>query len=163
MPDASFQFDHQLRVHLRDLLASGQSHAKNDAALADLPTPLRGKKIAGIEHTAWQMLEHMRIAQADILVFCSSPHYKAPAWPDDYWPRSEAPSSDGAWDESRRQFFADLDALQQLIADPKQDLFAPIPWGDGQTLLREALLVADHNSYHLGQIVQLRKALGAWN
>lgn len=151
--------DAELREHLKKLLASGESHATNKAALDDFPVKLRDKRVAGFDHSAWQLLEHMRLAQADILRFCIDPQYSAPVWPDDYWP-SEEPAS-GAWDQSRKAFFADLEKLQNLVADPKQDLLARILWGSGQTLLREAMLVADHNSYHLGQIFLLRKALGA--
>jgi hypothetical protein len=162
MAQTPFQHDQELRRHVRKLLASGDSHATNHEALDNFPEPLRGKKSPGIDHTAWEMLEHIRIAQADILDFCIDPFYKEQVWPDDYWPDSEAPPHGGAWTESCLQFFADLKALDDVISDPDQDLFARITWGKGQTLLREALLVADHNSYHVGQIILLRKALGAW-
>jgi uncharacterized damage-inducible protein DinB len=162
MAPENFEYDQELRQHLRKQLASGESHVMNAEALDTFPPRLRGKKADGIEHTAWEMLEHMRIAQADILDFCINPLYQPRIWPDDYWPASSEPSNAKEWKESCRQFFADLDALQELLADAEQDLFARIPWGKGETLLREVLLVADHNSYHVGQIMLLRKALGAW-
>jgi len=162
MPEPSTN-NYELRQHLRKLLASGESHATNTEAIDNLPPALHNRKAEGIEHTAWQMLEHMRLAQADILDFCVNPQYKQSAWPDDYWPASDQAPTPADWERSRQQFFADLESMKSLVADPQQDLFAHIPWGKGQTLLREALLVADHNSYHLGQIILLRKALGAWN
>jgi hypothetical protein len=157
-----FQFNQQLRQHLRKQLASGESHATNAEALDKFPQHLRGKKADGIEHTAWQILEHMRLAQTDILDYCINPLYQERIWPDDFWPASSEPDNAQAWKESCRQFFADIETLQGIIADPEQDLFARIPWGKGETLLREVLLVTDHNSYHLGQIILLRKALDAW-
>ena len=163
MTDALFQFDYELRQHLRKNLASGQSHATNTETLANFPRTLQGKKADGIEHTAWQLLEHMRMAQADILDFCVNPLYEPPTWPDDYWTAVAEPPSERAWEESCQRFHADLEALQECIADREQNLFERISWGKGQTILREALLAADHNSYHLGQIMMLRKALGAWN
>jgi hypothetical protein len=163
MAQTPFQHDQELRRHLRKLLGSGDSHATNHEALDNFPEPLRGKKFPGIDHTAWQMLEHLRIAQADILDFCVNPFYKECVWPDDYWPASANPPDHGAWTDSCEQFFANLKTLEDLIGDPEQDLFARITWGKGQTLLREALVVADHNTYHIGQIILLRKALGAWS
>jgi hypothetical protein len=103
----------------------------------------------------------MRLAQWDILDFSRNPKYKSMAWPEGYWPKTEAPPA-GGWEKSVRQFRADLAAMRKLVTNPKTDLHAPLPWGDGQTILREALLVADHNSYHLGQLILVRKALGAW-
>ena len=163
MAEEPLPHEYELRQHLRKLLASGESHATNTEAIDNLPPPLHDRKAEGIEHTAWQLLEHMRISQADILDFCVNPLYEPRTWPEDYWPPDDQSPSPEAWDHSRQQFFADLESMKNLIADKDQDLFARIPWGKGQTLLREALLVADHNSYHLGQIILLRKALGAWN
>ena len=151
-----------LRKHLVDLLASSLAHATFDAAVRDLPAPLRGKKVRGAPHTAWQLLEHLRIAQWDILEFSRNPKHVSPKWPDGYWPEKAAPPDDAAWDKSVRRFRADLKAMQKLVADPASDLFTPFAHGDGQTLLREALLVADHNAYHIGQLVLLRRLLGAW-
>src|SRR5262249_9158179 len=121
-----------------------------------------GKKPAGFPHSAWMLLEHMRIAQWDILDFSRNAKYESLEWPEGYWPKSEAPPSDSAWEKSVRDFREDLKEMVELVSDPKTDLFAKIPWGDGQTILREALLIADHNAYHLGQLVDVRRLLGAW-
>lgn len=151
-----------LRQHLVDLLRGHNAHADFDSTVADLPSRLRGVKPAGAPHTAWQLLEHMRIAQWDILEFSRDAKHKSPAWPKGYWPKTEAPPTTAAWNNSLRSFRADLKAMAKLVADKKTDLFAPIAHGKGQTILREALLIADHNSYHLGQMVLLRRLLGAW-
>jgi uncharacterized damage-inducible protein DinB len=151
-----------LRQHLLDLLRGRNAHAEFDSVVADLPSRLRGVKPAGAPHTAWQLLEHMRIAQSDILEFSRDAKHKSPPWPEGYWPKTEAPPSAAAWNNSLRSFRADLKAMAKLIADKKTDLFAPIPHGTGQTILRETLLIADHNSYHLGQMVLLRRLLGTW-
>ncbi len=151
-----------LRQHLLDLLRGRNAHADFDTVMADFPSRLRGVKPADAPYTAWQLLEHMRIAQWDILEFSRDAKHKSPAWPEGYWPKTEAPPAAAAWNNSLRSFRADLKAMAKLVADKKTDLFAPIPHGTGQTILREALLVADHNSYHLGQIVLLRRLLGAW-
>ena len=150
-----------LRHWLDWLLAGGGAHAGFEAAVRGLAPKLRGAKASGLPHTPWQLLEHMRAAQWDILDFSRNPKYKPLRWPDDYWPKSEAPRR-GEWEKSARRFRADLAAMRKLITNPRTDLDAPIAWGDGQTLLREALLVADHNAYHLGQLVLVRRALGAW-
>lgn len=154
--------DQILRDHLLELLRGGSAHLRFDEAIEGLPADLRGTKHQELPHTAWQLLEHLRIAQWDILDFSRNPDYAHIKWPDDYWPKTAAPPDDDAWDESVEQFRQDLEAMQDLVADPKTDLYAKIPWGDGQTILREAMLVADHNAYHIGQIVSLRQALGAW-
>jgi hypothetical protein len=151
-----------LRDHLVELLGSNHAHANFDAAVRDLPPELRGKKVRGAPHTAWQLVEHLRLAQWDILEFSRDPKHVSPAWPDGYWPKTPAPPDDAAWSKSVRRFRADLKAMQKLVANPASDLFTPFPHGDGQTLLREALLVADHNAYHVGQLVLLRRLLGAW-
>jgi len=151
-----------LRQHLFDLLGGGNAHAKFDDVVKGVPAALRGAKPAQCPHSVWMLLEHMRIAQWDILEFSRNAKHVSPAWPGGYWPKTEAPPSAGAWNTSIRQFRADLKAMQDLVANPRTDLFASILWGDGQTILREALLVADHNAYHLGQIVDVRRMLGAW-
>jgi uncharacterized damage-inducible protein DinB len=151
-----------LRQHLLDLLRGRNAHADFDTTVADLPSRLRGVKPPGAPHTAWQLLEHMRLAQWDILEFSREAKHKSPAWPEGYWPKTEAPPSAASWNNSLRSFRADLKAMAKLVADKKTDLFAPIPHGTGQTILREALLIADHNSYHLGQMVLLRRLLGTW-
>ena len=154
--------DKALREHLLYLLRGGGAHLDFDAAIADLPAELRGAKPAGVLHTPWRLLEHMRIAHWDILEFSRNPRHVSPPFDEGYWPAGDAPPDAGAWGQSAAAFRADLKAMQDLVADPATDLFAPIPHGDGQTILREALLVADHNAYHLGQLVVVRRALGAW-
>jgi len=151
-----------LRQHLLDLLRGRNAHADFDTVVADFPSRLRGVKPPGAPYTAWQLLEHMRIAQWDILEFSRDAKHKSPAWPEGYWPKTEAPPTAASWNNSLRSFRADLKAMFKLVADKKTDLFAKIPHGTGQTILREALLVADHNAYHLGQIVLLRRLLGTW-
>jgi hypothetical protein len=151
-----------LRDHLLYLLRGGGAHLDFEKAIADLPPALRGAKAAGTPHTPWRLLEHLRIAQWDILEFSRNPRHVSPKFPDGYWPHGDAPPDDTAWDRSVAAFRADLQAMQDLIANPATDLFAAISHGEGQTILREALLVADHNAYHLGQLVLLRRLLGAW-
>jgi uncharacterized damage-inducible protein DinB len=151
-----------LRQHVLDLLRGRNAHADFDTVIADFPSRLRGVKPPGAPHTGWQLLEHMRIAQSDILEFSRDTKHKSPPWPEGYWPKTAAPPSAASWNNSLRSFRADLKAMAKLVGDKKTDLFARIPHGSGQTILREALLVADHNSYHLGQIVVLRRLLGAW-
>jgi hypothetical protein len=152
-----------VRKHILDLLKGGSAHLTFDKAVAGLPPKLRGAKPPGQPHTPWRLVEHMRIAQWDILEFTRSPGHKSPKWPDEYWPATDAPPRPDDWARSIKQFRADAKAMQALVADPTQDLLALIPGGQGQTLLREALLVADHNAYHLGQLVLVRRLLGAWD
>jgi hypothetical protein len=154
--------DQSLRDHLVKLLQGRGAHLDFDKAIEGLPASARGAHAQGIPHTPWQILEHLRLAQWDILDFSRNPNYVYPKFPDDYWPETAAPPDDAAWGRSVEAFRRDLKEMQDLVADPKTDLFAKIPWGTGQTILREALLVADHNAYHVGQIVTLRQALGAW-
>jgi len=148
-----------LRKTLAELLRMKGAHLSLHEAVSDFPSALRGVKPPGAPHTAWQLLEHMRITQEDILDFSRNPKYKDKAFPDDYWPATEAPPSEKAWAKSIETFDDDLRQMQELIAETKNDLLAIIPHGTGQTLLREALLVADHNAYHLGQLMLLRKIL----
>ena len=154
--------DQSLRKHLLELLDGGQAHASFDKVIADFPAKLRGEAPTGLAHSAWMLLEHMRLAQWDILDFSRNPKYKELKWPDDYWPKSPAPPGSAAWDKSVKAFQDDLSEMKKLVNNAKTDLFAKIPWGDGQTVLREALLVADHNSHHLGQLIDLRRLLGIW-
>lgn len=151
-----------LRDHLLELLRGGSAHLDFDKAIEDLPAGLRGVRPDGSPHSIWELVEHLRFTQWDILDFTRNPDYVTPSWPEDYWPKTPAPPDDAAWDEAVAAFRRDLKAMQDLVADPKTDLYAKIPWGDGQTTLREAMLVADHNAYHLGQIVTVRQMLGAW-
>ncbi len=148
-----------LRKHLANLLNMKGAHVNLVAAVADFPVAMRGAKPAGAPHTAWQLLEHMRLAQEDILDFSRNPQYREKKFPDDYWPADEAPAGEEAWDQSIQRFQKDLKEMQELVADTKHDLLAKVPHGSGQTLLREALVLADHNAYHLGQLVFLRKIL----
>jgi hypothetical protein len=151
-----------LREHLLFLLDGGGTHLHFDQAIDSIPPELRGKAVPPVPHTPWRLLEHMRIAQWDILEFSRNPRHVSPAWSAGYWPTGDVPPDDEAWDRSVARFRADLQAMKDLVADPGTDLFARIPHGDGQTILREALLVADHNSYHLGQLVVVRRQLGCW-
>lgn len=152
--------DQALRDHLLELLNSRSAHLDFDKAIQDLPPELRGRKAGDGFHTIWQLVEHLRITQWDILDFSRNPDYVAIDWPKDYWPETEAPPDDEAWERSVEAFRQDLQAMKDLVADPKTDLYAKIPWGEGQTILREAMLVADHNAYHLGQVVAVRKVFG---
>jgi hypothetical protein len=152
----------QLREHLLYLLNGGGAHARFDDVVKNWPEDLRGTKPNGLPHSAWMLLDHLRLAQWDILEFSRNPKHTSPEWPKGYWPKTEAPPSPVAWNKNVQQFRKDLKSMQALVANPKTDLYARIPWGDGQTVLREALLLADHNAYHLGQIVDVRRLLGAW-
>jgi hypothetical protein len=153
--------DTHLRDHLVKLLDWKEAHAGFDKAIAGIPEDLRGKQPSGL-HSPWQLLEHLRIAQHDILDFCRNPQYKEMRWPDDYWPQTPEPPSAVAWDESIEQYRADRRAMQALARDSSLDLAAKIPHGSGQTYLREILLVADHGAYHVGQLVFVRRLLGIW-
>ena len=153
-----------LRAHLLELLHGGHAHVNFEDAVRDLPARLRGKVPRGLPYSAWQLVEHMRLTQEDILLFSRNYDgtYESPEWPEGYWPSAEAPPDDEDWDNSIAGFRADRAAFEALIREAKQDLFAAFPWGEGQTLLREALLIADHTSYHLGQLVAVRRLVGAW-
>ncbi len=155
--------DKALRDHVLYLLRGGGAHVDFEKAVADFPTQLCSAKLAGVPYTAWSLIEHMRIAQWDILDFSRNPKHVSPDYPAGYWPPAEAPPDETAWKKSVEAFRKDLKAMQKLVADSKKDLFAKIPHGDGQTLLREALLVADHNAYHIGQLVTIRRLLGCWS
>src|SRR5215813_11647039 len=144
--------DRALRDHVLYVLGGGGAHATFEQAIKGFPEELRGKKVKGLPHSAWMLLEHIRLAQWDILEFSRNAKHKSPDWPAGYWPQSEARLNAAAWDASIKNFRIDLKAMQDLVANPKTDLFAKISWGNGQTILREALLIADHNAYHLGQV-----------
>ncbi len=154
--------DKSLREHVLYLLEGGGAHVKFDEVVAGIPPKLRGQKPAGLPHSLWMLLEHLRIAQWDILEFSRNPNHVSPKWPEGYWPRTATPPNAAAWNASVKKFRRALNATRSLVKNPKTDLFARIPWGDGQTILREALLVADHNAYHLGQMLDARRLLGAW-
>jgi hypothetical protein len=151
-----------LREHILYLLTGGAAHLSFEQAIAGLPSELRGARVDGVPHTMWRLLEHMRICQWDILDFSRNSQHVSPEFPDGYWPDGDAPPDDNAWDKSLQGFRADQQAMIDLISDPGTDLLAPIPHASGQTILREALLLADHNAYHLGQMVFLRRCLGVW-
>jgi hypothetical protein len=151
-----------LREHLAKLLTWEDAHASFDSAVADLPDALRGKQPKGLPYSPWQLLEHLRITQHDILDFCINPGYRELTWPADYWPRQASPIDSGAWDDSIQQFKRDRAALQRLSRDPDIDLESAIPHGQGQTYLRELLLAADHAAYHIGELIVVRRLLGAW-
>jgi uncharacterized damage-inducible protein DinB len=151
---------------IRDLLAKAlaweDAHAGFDKAVDGIPAELRGKQPAGLPYSAWQLIEHLRITQHDILDFCRNPEYKEMNWPDDYWPSSSAPSSAAEWKKSIERYKTDRAALQEMAADTALDLDASIPHGSGQTYLRELVLVIDHSAYHIGQLVLVRRLLGIW-
>ena len=151
-----------LRDHVVDLLGVGHAHLRLHDAIADWPAALRGAKPPGQPFTPWRILEHIRITQWDIIEFTKSANHVSPKWPTGYWPDHDAPADAAAWDKGVAQIERDLKEMQALVSDAKKDLFARIPHGTGQTLLREALVLADHNSYHLGQLVLLKRLLGAW-
>lgn len=151
--------DKALREQLLQALRGDQSHIDFDSAIAGLPAELSGVKPEAAPHTAWQLLEHMRMAQHDILEFSRNPTHKSPKWPEGYWPPAATPPDKKAWELSAASFRKEAQEMADLISSPSQDLFAPIEGGTGQTLLREALVLAAHNSYHLGQLMYLKKIL----
>jgi hypothetical protein len=154
--------DRALRKHVVYLLEDGGAHLGFDDAVADWPAKSRGVQPVGAAHTAWRLVEHLRIAQWDILEFSRNAKHVSPEFAAGYWPATAEPPDEGAWEESIAAYRADHAAMIKLVQDPATDLFAKIPWGDGQTILREALLVADHAAYHVGQLVLLRRMLGIW-
>ena len=151
--------DKSLRDHLLSLLSEGNAHISFDDFIKDFPAGFCGKKIEGLPYTAWQVLEHMRIAQWDILEFCRNAKHVSPKWPKGYWPGPEDLGDEKLWRKSVKTFRDDLTQMEALITDPSTDLFAKIPHGDGQTILREALLAADHNAYHLGVLLAISRIL----
>jgi len=151
-----------LREHLVYLLKGGGAHVHFADAVEDFPNDKRGTFAEGLPHTGWQLLEHVRIAQWDILEFSRSARHVSPEFPEGYWPATPVPADDRAWEKSIKGFRLDLESMVALVESPRTDLCAPLPWGEGQTVLREALLLADHNAYHLGQLVDLRRALKIW-
>ena len=154
--------DQAVREQLVWLLEGGHAHAKFDDVVANFPVKLRGEKPAGLPYSAWRLLEHMRIAQWDMLEFSRDPKHESPEWPRGYWPLSDAPPSEAAWEKSIKDFRSDLRQMIKLVSDAKSDLYEPFPWGDGQSLMREALQVADHNAYHVGELLVVRRLLRAW-
>ncbi len=154
--------DGALREQLVKFLRGGEAHAELKTVLDDFPAKMRGVTPKGAPYSAWQLLEHVRLALHDLLDFSTNANYVAPEWPKDYWPKEAAPKDAAAWDRSVRAVKKDIADFEKLVGDPESNLYATIPWGDGQTILREVLLAGQHTSYHLGQIVLLRRLLGAW-
>lgn len=150
------------RTQLADALAWHQAHATFEDAVHGLPSELRGRRAAGFPHSPWELVEHIRLTQHDLLDFCRNPEYETPAWPDAYWPKTPAPPDARAWEASVAAYGRDRTAFQALVRDPSIDLEAKIPHGQGQTYIREVLLAIDHAAYHVGQLVAVRRALGAW-
>jgi hypothetical protein len=151
-----------LPEHLVELLTAGHAHIDFESAVKDWPADLQGKKPEGAAHTPWEVLEHLRLAQWDILEFTRNPRHVSPEFPAGYWPKTPVPPDGKAWNKSAAAFRADLKAMIQLVENKSTDFFTPLPHGDGQTVLREALVLADHNAYHLGELLLLRRQLGAW-
>ncbi|HET8922219.1 MAG TPA: DinB family protein [Candidatus Acidoferrum sp.] len=159
---SAVNLDQALREHVVSLLKGGGAHVHFMDAIEGFPETKRGTYVEGLPHTGWQLLEHARIAQWDILEFSRNPKHVSPGFPEGYWPKTPGPADEAAWDKSIEAFQRDLQEMIKLVKNPKTDLCGKIPHGEGQTILREALVIADHNSYHLGQLVDLRRALGAW-
>lgn len=154
--------DTALRKQLAALIEGGHAHATFDDAVADMPLDQVGTRPPGCPHSGWELLEHLRIAQKDILEFSRSAEWKSPKWPEGYWPGSPRPKEPELWIHSVESYRKDQAEFLKLLANPAHDLMKPLSWGDGQTLLREALLIADHAAYHIGQLVLVRRLLGAW-
>jgi hypothetical protein len=154
--------DSALREQLAQFLSGGQAHAELKTVVDDFPVEARGAKPKGAPHTGWQLLEHIRVSLEDLLEFSTNSKYVEKKWPDEYWPKEEAPESDAAWKSSVKAVKKTLADFEKLVKNPETNLYATIPWGDGQTILREVLLAGQHTSYHLGQLVSLRRELGAW-
>ena len=155
--------DKKLRAHVDSLLSGRGAHADFDSVIATFPSRLRGVRTKGLPYSAWQLLEHLRICQWDLLEYSRDPKHVSPEWPAGLWPKSPTPPTAAAWTRSVRAFRKDLASMRKRVRDPKRDLTAPLPHAPQHTLLREALILADHNSYHLGQLVVLRRLLGAWD
>jgi hypothetical protein len=155
--------DSAVRKHVLYLLRGGGAHVHFDEVVSEFPIKLRTKRLPELPYTAWELLEHLRIAQWDIVEFSRNSEHRSPDFPEGYWPPGDSTPDEVAWNNSIQVFRAELLAMQDLISDPKNDILAPIPHGSGQTLLREALLLADHNAYHIGQMVILRRLLGCWS
>lgn len=154
--------DQPLRAHVLALLRGGNAHLTFEQAVADFPAERLNSPVPNAPYTPWQIIEHMRIAQRDILEFIRDPDYVSPKWPEGYWPDPAAQIDAAQWEQLLDDFRADIQAMQDLVADPDTDLLAPIPHAPDYTILREALLVADHNAYHIGEFAILRQVMGTW-
>ena len=156
--------DQALREHVLNLLKMKGAHMSFDDAVADFPEHLINTCPPNVAYTPWHLLEHLRIAQWDILEYARNPQHVSPQWPVGYWPARDAKTNMAGWNQSIQQFRCDLNDMQVMVSDPNTDLYAPIPHGyDGHTILREALLMADHNAYHVGELAILRQVMGAWS
>lgn len=147
---------------LTHLLKKGNAHASLDDALQNISFDLLGEKPGNLPYSIWQLAEHIRIAQWDILEFCRNKKHISPKWPDGYWPSETKPVSEAAWEKCIEQINADRKSFVELLSDPEVDIYKPFDYGDGQTLLKEALVLADHNSYHTGEIIIVRRLLNDW-
>jgi hypothetical protein len=155
--------DRVLREQLKTLLTGHGAHEPLERILAGIAEPVRGRRPNGFAHSPWEILEHLRIAQWDIVEYTRDATHVSPDWPEGYWPQTPAPPHRDAWQQSCEAFVRDLRAMQEMVSDPEIDLLAPIPHADkGHTVLREALILADHNAYHGGEMVAVRRAAGAW-
>lgn len=155
------KFD-KTRKYLIDILDWQSAHMNFDSAVADFPQKHYNTKLLKVSYTFWHLIEHIRITQWDILEFCINPNYKEMKWPDDYWPRNNEKADKRKWNNTIKKYKSDLSKLKKLVKNPKTDLFKPIPWGDGQTIFREIVLVADHTAYHVGELGILRQVVGTW-
>jgi hypothetical protein len=153
---------HAWRAIVASALSWEQAHVSFEAAVADLPEALRGRRAEGYPRTPWQIVEHIRLAQVDLVEYMEDAAYRAPAWPDDYWPEHDAPPTPEAWDASVAAVLRDRGRLAAIATRDELDLASEIPWGEGRTYLRTVLLALDHTAYHVGQIVAVRRLLGAW-
>ncbi|ACO31583.1 MULTISPECIES: DinB family protein [Acidobacterium] len=154
--------DHLLRDTLIPFLRGQGAHADLNAAVEDFPAEHYGTRPHGLPHSAWELLEHIRFTLHDLINFCTNPEYTEPEWPADYWPKNPAPQHPEDWHRTVTAIQQDMEEFEKLMSDPRSNLYSKIPWGDGQTLLREVLLAADHTSYHTGQIILVRQLLGIW-
>jgi hypothetical protein len=152
-----------LRARLADLLRGGDAARPAAELLREFPYAQAGIVLVGLPYSAWSLVEHLRMAQDDIVEFSRGPDHESPAWPDEYWPESTRPLNEIAWNGSIEAFEAGLEAMIALVLDEERDLLAPFPWGEGQNLLREAVMLAEHNSYHSGQLVVIGRLLGVWS
>jgi len=154
--------DTLLREQLLQLLNGGNAHMTLDEAVADYPVASMNMLFPNGDYSSWRLLEHIRLSQWDILDFIRNPDYQEREWPKEYWPPQSAQASEADWNETLDSFQRDMQALQAIAIDPQIDLYATIPWGTGQTVLRELLLVADHNAYHIGEFAIMRQVMGTW-
>jgi hypothetical protein len=154
--------DKVMRAQLLALLRGGNAHLDFDQAVAEFPAEYTNRKPFNVPYTPWHLLEHIRIAQWDILEFIRNPEHVSPDWPEGYWPAPDEQADEARWQQTLAEFRADLKAIQDLVTDPKTDLLAPIPHAEGYTIFREILLVADHNAYHIGEFAILRQVMGTW-